>query len=240
MSATAPSLKRVDGPVLAPAGLPLAPPLVWGRPAGPRTPFYLSGSARAHEAATGGTGTQCQMPQFVLRPHGPGRAALSSEASGTMTVDSELGIPRATASVLPSEWKRREGCASPRGTISPVPTCPSRLHTRPHLSASPPGLNAGSSRRFARTLPKCRDENAHGFETRRLKIKTVAAPAEFKCQEKTNTPETLPGSLCFCPFRRPPIPKSHSPSLLCWRRAGYKKPLRPRTKRTEPPGHRRK
>ena len=110
----------------------------------------------------------------------------------------------------------------------------------PLSSASLPRLNAVSSCRFSLTLPKFLDENAQCFEMRRLKIKTVTAPAEFKCQKNMNTPETLPGSLCVCPFRCPPISKSHSLSLLCWRHAGYKKPLRPRMKCTEPLGHRSK
>lgn len=44
----------------------------------------------------------------------------------------------------------------------------------------------------------------HSFEMRGLKNKTVAAPAEFKCQKNMNTLETFPGSLWFCPFRRSP------------------------------------
>lgn len=68
-------------------------------------------------------------------------------------------------------------------------------HTAPLSPATPAGLNAVSSCQSALTLPKLLDENAHCSEMKGLKIKTVAAPAEFKCQKNMNTPETFPSSL---------------------------------------------
>lgn len=138
-------------------------------------------------------------------------------------------------------------CFSPSRNIAkaaPVPVLLSLTSPPTHLGCSPspsPPARTSTQRVAADLLALFLSSwmKTHTvLKMRRLKIKTVTAPAEFKCQENTHTSETPPASLCFCPFRRPPISESHSLSLLCWRRGGYKKRLRPRTECAEPPGPR--
>lgn len=47
-------------------------------------------------------------------------------------------------------------------------------------------------------------ENAHCFEMRGLKVKTVSAPAEFKWQENVNLLEAFAGSVALA-FQRVPL-----------------------------------
>lgn len=57
---------------------------------------------------------------------------------------------------------------------------------------------------LALTPPKLLEENAYCFEMRGLKIKTVGAIAEFKCQENMNLLEAFASSVGLA-FQRVPL-----------------------------------
>lgn len=70
-----------------------------------------------------------------------------------------------------------------------------------HLSLAPARTSCSE---WLQTPPKTLGKNAHCFEMRGLKVKTVSAPAEFKWQENVNLLEAFAGSVSLA-FQRVPL-----------------------------------